>query len=59
MLRAYRLDNGNLMVPLRAESEDGVLGDGMVEINADDELARRWVKWYADNRQEVPGEPKK
>ncbi len=32
-VRARRLPNGNLLVPIRAESGDGsVIGDGMVEV---------------------------
>ncbi len=31
-MNAIRLSNGNLLIPLRAESETGGIGDGMVEV---------------------------
>ncbi len=31
-MKAKRLANGRLLIPMRAESSDGTLGDGMVEI---------------------------
>jgi hypothetical protein len=40
-----RLRNGNLLVPARAESDDGgVIGDGMVEIGPDDPDYDEWVR---------------
>jgi hypothetical protein len=40
-----RLRNGNLLVPARADSDDGgVIGDGMVEIGPDDPDYDEWVR---------------
>jgi hypothetical protein len=42
---AKRLQNGNLLVPARAESDGGgVIGDGMVEIGHDDPDYDEWVR---------------
>lgn len=50
-----RLQNGNLLVPRRAEG-DGWLGDGMVEIGPDHPDHKRWVEDFA-RLDEVKGSP--
>ena len=42
-MRARRLDNGNLLVPVRAEGPGSVLGDGMFEIQPDHPDYERWL----------------
>ncbi len=32
---AWRLPNGKVLIPGRAEGDDGVIGDGYVEVEAD------------------------
>jgi hypothetical protein len=39
-----RLENGNLLVPARAEG-DGVVGDGAVELAPGDPQYDEWVEW--------------
>lgn len=38
-----RLANGRLLIPARAESSDGTLGDGMVEIGPDHPEYAKWL----------------
>ena len=50
-----RLDNGNLLVPARAESDDGdVLGDGTAEIGPDDPDYEAWAR-ELERQQARPG----
>ena len=44
-MRARELPNGHLLVPRRAESDDGTIGDEMVEI---DETDPHFQVWRAD-----------
>ncbi len=55
-MQAYRLANGNLLIPKRAEA-DGVIGDGMVEVKADSEDGKAWLAWYESRGEEVPPAP--
>lgn len=57
-MQAYKLDNGNLLIPRRAEGEGGLLGDGMVEVGPDDPDYKGWVEWYAKRGEEPPPLPK-
>lgn len=50
-MNAYVLPNGNLMVPLRAESADGVIGDGMVVAEAGSTLYEEWLPWALDTEE--------
>jgi len=43
-MKAIRLENGNLRIPLRAESEDGIRGDGVMEIDKTHKDYARWLK---------------
>ena len=56
MFEVKRLPNGNLLVPARAESDDGeVLGDRIVEIGPDDP---QYDAWAAElERQQAEREP--
>ncbi len=49
-----KLDNGNLLVPRRAEGEDGMLGDSMVEIGPDDSEYAAWITWITANPESKP-----
>jgi hypothetical protein len=42
-----RLKTGNLLVPMRAESSDGTIGDAMIEIKPEDPLYKKWEKYLA------------
>ena len=48
-MMAKRLKNGNLLIPIRAESSDDkgnrVYGDGMVEIRPDDPDYKHWDEY--------------
>ena len=46
-MRAERIDDVTLLVPLRAEGTDGEVGDALVEITRDDDpdLYDRWADW--------------
>lgn len=53
-MNARILPNGNLLVPVRVESEDGVVGDAMTEIGPGHPDYAQWHKdltdpngWYA------------
>jgi hypothetical protein len=52
-----RLSNGNLLVPARAESDEGVIGDGMVEIGPDDPDYDEWVRQLERQRAPAPPPP--
>jgi len=42
-MNAQGLANGRLLIPVRAESSDGTLGDGMVEIGPDHPDYAEWL----------------
>lgn len=44
---ARRIDARTLLVPMRAEGPDGIVGDGMVELTREDdaELYDTWAAW--------------
>jgi len=44
-MEAERLPNGNLLVPARAEAEDGTIGDGMMEIGPEHPDFERWQEF--------------
>ena len=48
---AIKLKNGNLLVPRRAVSEDGVTGDAVIEITNDDP---EWEEWLAEAEGRKP-----
>ncbi len=52
-MQVYRLANGNLLAPKRAEGE-GVIGDGMVEIGPDDPDYQSWIDYYERIDEEIP-----
>ena len=41
-MHAERLPDGRLLIPMRAESDDGRIGDALVEIGPDHPLFRAW-----------------
>lgn len=47
-VKAKRLESGNLLVPLRAEAEDGLVGDGMVEVAPGDPEYERWAPYVGE-----------
>lgn len=52
-MNAYRLPNGNLLVPY-AFYEDGIMGDGMIEVPPGDPEYEKWVKVYENRGKEIP-----
>ena len=42
-MKARRLDDDRLLVPMRAEGPDGTVGDGMVEIGHDHPDYGAWL----------------
>jgi hypothetical protein len=50
-----KLPNGNLLVPFRAET-DGVVGDGVKEIEPSDPEYQRWLAWVDDTPPAPPAE---
>ena len=54
MVKATRLPNGNLLIPARAESDDGtVIGDGMIEIGPEHPDFAAWSAGAVE-REPVP-----
>ena len=53
---AYRLPNGNLLVPKRAEGE-GALCDGMVEAAPGSAEYEEWAAYYRRLGEAVPPAP--
>lgn len=55
-MKIEKLENGNLLIPKRAEADDdgdGVIGDGVEEITPDHPEYQKWQKWLdADNNKE-------
>ena len=50
-MEAIKLENGNLLIPKRAEDEEGkIIGDGMVEITPDDPDYKRWLPFVRDEK---------
>jgi hypothetical protein len=49
MMRVVKLPNGNLIVPKRAESDDGaVVGDGFEEITPEHPDYQRWLSFVTE-----------
>lgn len=46
---AKTLPNGNLLIPVRLEGDDGLIGEGMEEITPEDERFEEWKDWTEDN----------
>jgi hypothetical protein len=44
-MNAYELSDGNYLVPTRAESLDGVIGDGMNVITPEHQDYKAWSKF--------------
>jgi hypothetical protein len=51
---AFLLPNGNLLIPKRAVSSDGTLGDGSVEATPDDPDYKSWMAWYERQGRQPP-----
>lgn len=50
-MKAIRLKNGNLLIPIRAEGP-GMIGDGEIEIAPGDPRYAEWGKWAVDEDDE-------
>ena len=50
-----RLSNGHLLVPVRAEGDDGIIGDGLMEIGEDDPSFQNWADWIDRNSGTIWG----
>mgnify|MGYP003612350346 CR=1 FL=1 len=48
---AKKLDNGRILVPARAESDSGVIGDGMTTIGPDHPDYPEWDSWLTKGPQ--------
>jgi hypothetical protein len=44
-MEVKRLSNGNLLVPVRCEGEDGIIGDTVEEIPPSHPEYKEWVKY--------------
>jgi len=56
-MRAIRLPNGNLIVPVRVESEDGLtVGDGHEEIGPDHPDYAEWLRFARERERPFPVE---
>jgi len=42
-MKAYKLKNGNLLVPKVARAAGGIIGDGMVEVKPDSDDYKEWI----------------
>jgi hypothetical protein len=51
-MNVKRLPNGNLLVPMRAEGPNGIIGDGAVEIGPDHPSYASWEAWLQRVEQE-------
>lgn len=49
-MKPIRLPNGNLLVPIRAEGPDGMIGDAMVEVKPGTPEYERWAPYVDDPR---------
>jgi hypothetical protein len=56
MMRAIRLPNGNLLVPV--ETDDPDRGDGLVELRLDHPEYDRWLAFAEDGKDPRPREAK-
>ena len=43
MSKAKLLDNGNLLIPVRVEADNGIIGDAMIEVKPDSEQFKQWL----------------
>ena len=57
-MTAYRLPNGNLLVPKRAEGK-GVLGDGLVEVGPDTPEYEAWTAYFERTGTKPPDHPER
>ena len=55
-MNAYQLENGNLLIPKRAEAES-LLGDGMTEVSPGDPDYAAWMDYYHRRGEEPPPVP--
>lgn len=58
MMKPQRLTDGRLRVPMRAESEDGVIGDGVATIGPDHPQYQVWSD-YLDQLESGQPRPEK
>lgn len=54
-MNATRLDNGNLLIPIRAES-DGIIGDAMIEVGREDPRFIEWDNYLNAEQQSMDDE---
>ncbi len=53
-MTARRLPDGRLEVPARAETEDGLIGDGMQTISPDHPDYAAWDHWLTSQESPSP-----
>ncbi|MDQ7826606.1 MAG: hypothetical protein RDV48_27635 [Candidatus Eremiobacteraeota bacterium] len=51
-MRIKKLPSGNLLVPCRAEGEEGLVGDGMKEVAPGTGEYREWIEYLRETGQE-------
>ncbi len=52
MSKAKLLDNGNLLIPVRVEADNGIFGDAMIEVKPDSEQFKQWLPFLDQEEQE-------
>lgn len=57
MIKPQRLPNGNLWIPMPAYGEDGIQGDGLMEVPPGTELYDMWLPFVEDGSGEPENGP--
>lgn len=50
-MQAYKLPNGNLLIPFIAEAPGKALGDGMVEVSPGSSDYKRWLPFAVEKKK--------
>lgn len=56
-MRAFRLDPNTLRVPMRAEADDGTVGDALVVLRRGEPGFDDWEPWAEDVDEVAGGDP--
>ena len=51
MAIAKKLENGNLLVPMRAEGKSGIIGDALVEIDPNHAQYGAWFAYIGKDKK--------
>ena len=52
MFKAKLLDNGNILIPVRAESENGIVGDSLKEVEPGSSEYQQWLPFLSTEDKE-------